>query len=466
MKIGIVESKWVSEESHRLDCNPFLQGAAEAKRLLWDANLKKNSLLSLASEIFHAGRYKRIWLQTPEHSTRFLSSTDILQADLQRLTRIATSSVKVNPKLTLKKGQVLITRSGTIGRISYVSENMENLACTEDVLRVSIDESRIGSGYLYAFFKSKFGLPIILSGTYGAIIKHIEAEHIQDMPVPRLTEVKESKIDQLIRRSYQLRDTYQEKLNEATKLLFERAGLQELEPHEWHLDDSDKGFVASNVSYRSLRAWNYSKRAEVLIEKLRSVNHSSIGEICEYGRFSRGPRFKRTESDEGYGALLIGQKQGFWSRPEGKWINTARAPTDIFVTDETILVSAQGGLGERVCFTRPIFVTGNWVKHAYSEHFLRLVSGDSKLSTAYIFAFLRSEFAFRCLRSFAIGSMQQDIHVGMLAELPIPVIDLSSIKTIEQLVREAHKSKDLADGLEDEAINLLEQSIEAAAPKH
>lgn len=465
MKIGIVESKWVSEESHRLDCNPFLQGAAEAKRLLWDANLKKNSLLSLASEIFHAGRYKRIWLQTPEHSTRFLSSTDILQADLQRLTRIATSSVKINPKLTLKKGQVLITRSGTIGRISYVSENMENLACTEDVLRVSVDESRIGSGYLYAFFKSKFGLPIILSGTYGAIIKHIEAEHIQDMPVPRLSASQENKIDQLIKKSYQLRDQYQANLDKATDFLFEKTGLKELEPHEWHLDDSDKGFVASSVSFRSLRAWNYSKRAEELINEVKKRPHKLVGELCQSGRLSSGPRFKRTSTDEGYGALLIGQKQGYWSRPEGRWISVSRAPKDIFVENETILISAQGGLGERVCFARPLFISGKWLEYAYTQHFLRFVSTDQELSNAYIFAYLRSEFAFRCLRSFAIGSMQQDIHVGMLSEFPVPVIDKASIEKVEMLVRDAHKAKDLADELEDEAIQILENAIEAAAPK-
>lgn len=472
MKTSIVFSDWVVGQVRRLDAGPYLSGGYEAKKLLELAELNKDSLIELTEGhkggIYNGPKFARVYHNHPGHSVDFLTTTGMMQADLSNLPKLKKKDAesKKLSYLKLERGTSLISCSGTIGRMAYVASGLDGVWSCQDMIKVKPNEGKVGSGYLYSFLNSKFGVPMVLSGTYGAVIKHIEPEHIQDMPVPRLTDKQEKEIDSLIKKSYQLRDQFQSELDQATALIFEKSGLKELEPHDWHLDESDKGFVASSVSFRSLRAWNYSKRAEYLQDKLKSTPHQLIGKICAGGRFSRGPRFKRVATDEGHGALLVGQKQGYWSRPEGKWISTARAPKDVFVDDETILISAQGGLGERVCFARPVFVTGNWTNHAFSEHFLRLVSGDSELSTAYIFAFLRSEFAFRCLRSFAIGSMQQDIHVDMLSEFPVPIIDKESTEKVESLIRSAHKAKDLADELEDKAIKLLEDTIEAAAPKH
>ena len=69
---------------------------------------------------------------------------------------------------------------------------MDGMACSEDVLRVVPDPDRILPGYLYAFLSSKFGKSLVVGGTYGAIIPHIEPHHIASLPVPRLGEELES----------------------------------------------------------------------------------------------------------------------------------------------------------------------------------------------------------------------------------------------------------------------------------
>ena len=61
-------------------------------------------------------------------------------------------------------------------------------------------------------------------------------------------------------------------------------------------------------------------------------------------------------------------------------------------------------------YCRAIFVTGSWLDYVYTQHFLRIVSGDPDFPGAYLFAFLRSEVAFRIFRSMSMGSKQQDIH--------------------------------------------------------
>ena len=140
MKVKTVPSRWIYREGQRLDCGPYLSGALEAWVTLEKLSVEKQPLASLTaggiSGLVNAGRIKRTWVTDPAHGIPFLSSTDILQADLSNVRLIARKAVLDNPKLTISAGWTLITRAGTIGRMAYVRPDMDGMACTEDVLRV------------------------------------------------------------------------------------------------------------------------------------------------------------------------------------------------------------------------------------------------------------------------------------------------------------------------------------------
>jgi len=94
-------------------------------------------------------------------------------------------------------------KNARVVRSSWLEEggrrpDMAGLACSEDVLRVVPDVSCIPPGYLYAFLSSRFGVSLVVSGTYGAIIQHIEPEHISGLPVPRFANDFERRISSLI----------------------------------------------------------------------------------------------------------------------------------------------------------------------------------------------------------------------------------------------------------------------------
>lgn len=472
MKVKTIPSIWLGQNGNRLDCNPYMGGAIEAKIIIHSlkgkAEILKDLTVGYAGGIYNGPQFQRIYLNSLENSVPFLTTTSMMQADLRRIARLRKKDAESKKLSFLKinEGMILISCSGTVGRMVYAGEPLDGVWSNQDILKVVADENKIGSGYLYAFLNSAFGIPLVLVGTYGAMILHIEPEHIESMPIPRLVEKKENEIDSLIKKSSKLRGDFQKNIDAATDLLFSSAGLSDITPEQWHNDGPDIGDQIYLNSTRSIRALNFGGRFQRLIQNLKSVPHKTLGEICQGGQLSRGVRFKRIDSSPEFGAQLIGQKQGFWSRPEGRWISKAHAPEEIFSIDEAVLIASQGTLGEREVFCRPIFVTGSWLKYAYSEHFLRIYPNDHELSGAYVYAFLRSETAFRCLRSMSIGSKQQDIHVGMLAELPIPVINHQDKQTVEKLIREAFMAKDLADEYENQAIAMVESEIKAAAKKN
>jgi type I restriction enzyme S subunit len=228
-----VMASWLREQGFRLDAPPFLSGALEARKLLERLSVKKEPLVSLTQEelgIFHAGRIKRHWVTEPEYGILFLSSTDILQADLSHLSLISKRVVAENPQLTIRKDWSLITRSGSIGRMAYARPDMDGMACSEDVLRVVPNPDRVLPGYLYAFLSSKFGVPLVVGGTYGAIIQHIEPHHIANLPVPRLGEKIETRAHTLVQKAAEERTRASELRVESQHLLLEKLKVPHPKP--------------------------------------------------------------------------------------------------------------------------------------------------------------------------------------------------------------------------------------------
>jgi type I restriction enzyme S subunit len=460
-----VKSDWLIDQGFRLDASPYLSGAYESRKLLEQlpGSQPLNQLVRQPLGIFHAGRVTRRWVSDSRYGIQFLSSTDILEADLSNLSLISNNAAENNNRLLIKRDWTLITRSGQVlGRVCYARSTMDGMACTEDVLRVVPNRDKIQPGYLNAFLASRYGVSAVVNSKYGTSIPHLEPPHLADLSVPRFDRAVEEEIHECVQAAADLRARFQAGVTAATRDLFESAGVPELLDLRWHEQPRELGFEVQRPEAISLRALNFSPRANRLIECLRDIPHRSLGDICRNGKLQTGARFKRIDANPAYGVRLIGQRQAFWVQPEGRWINPNEAPADILQYDETVLIAAHGTLGENEVFGRSILVTGSWVKHAYSQDFVRVLSGTPDVSGAYLFAFLRSDVAFRLLRSMSVGGKQQEYHSALLREMPIPECTPADRERIAETVRQAYRWRDEADELEDRAQELLNVAVRDA----
>lgn len=462
-----VRSDWFGDQGFRLDAAPYLSGALEArKRLEALPNTMRLDRVTSGHDggIFNGPKFSRVYLDDPEHSVPFLGSADMLEADLSYVPRLSKDIADGLNYLEATPGTSLISCSGTIGRMAYVRTDMVGFWTSQHVMKVQANPSIIPSGYLYTFLRSRFGIPMIASSAYGAIIQHIEPRHIAELPVPRFGGALEQAIHALVEESARLRAGFQAALVDSTRDFFESVGLSELTDYRWHDEGRDLGFGISGLGPGSLRAMNYTSRALALKEKLASVPHRRLDDICRGGRLGNGPMFKRIDADLDHGGvLLVGQRQGWWNRPEdSRIISRAHTPEDCFVADETVMIGAQGLPSEGGFLGRAMFVTGSWLPHAYSQHFLRISSGVPEISGAYLFALFRSEASMRIFRSMLAGSGPQSIHSALVAAYPIPIAPVDDRERIAETVRQAYRDRDHADELEDEALELLTRAIEEA----
>ena len=462
-----VRFNWLADQGLRLAASPYLSGSYEARKLL--ERLPGTRPLSELTDghdggIYNGPQFRRNYVNDLKYGVPFLGSTDIMEADFTNLPLLQAKDAK-SAKLAyleVEPGMTLISCSGTVGRMCYVRPDMDGFWSSQDVLKVVANGAEIQPGYLYAFLSSRYGIPIITSQAYGSMIPHLEPVHIADLPVPRFSDAVEEEIHGHVQAAADLRAQFQAGVTAATRDLFESAGIPELIDFRWDREPRDTGFSATKLTPTTLRALNLAPRAQRILDKLASVRYRTLGDICQEGYLGSGARFARVDADPEFGAQLIGQRQGFWVRPEGRWINPNMAPKDIFAEDETVLIASQGTLGENEVFCRAILVTGSWLEYVYTQHFLRIVSGDPEFPGAYLFAFLRSEVAFRIFRSMSTGSKQQDIHEVLRRQIPVPECTPADRERIAGTVRRAYRARDEADQLEDRAQELLDAAVREA----
>lgn len=462
MKAKSIPSSWLERDGRRLDCGPYMSGALEAKVLLDELRATKvplqNVCLNGRSGLVNAGRIKRLWVTDEAHGVRFLSSTDILKSDLSDLQLISKKAVRANPKLLIKAGWTLITRSGTIGRMAFARPDMEGLACSEDVLRVVPDPEKIPPGYLYAYLSSKFGVPLIVSGTYGAIIQHIEPEHIADLVVPRLGEKLEQQAHELVQRAASLRV-------EASQLL--RAVAAQFDSLLDGVELSAKretpriSIVKASSIQRRFDAQFHDPLVRAVRERLSAKEHTTIGGWCN--RVFLPGIFKRIHVDDvAYGAPYYTGATLFWLEPQPKGVLSRKTTLfeQVRMDEGTVLVQAfgqEGGLTGRAVWV------GRHLAGSTTTHMLVRLRAETKEDTAYLFGFLQSDAAYRQIASLTYGGSIPHFDEAGIASVVLPLFSPKERRNIAHRVLTAVANRDDALDAEHKARALVEDAIEKGA---
>jgi type I restriction enzyme S subunit len=465
VKVKEVPFSWIPRWGHRLDVEPFVGGAVEARLVLESLKGEAQPLHAVTaggmSGIVHAGRIKRQWVEDPRYGTPFLSSTDTLRADLTHCSLISNKAVRSNPLLIIRKGWTLITRAGTVGRMAYSRPDMDGMACTEDVLRIVPDSAVIPSGYLFAFLNSKYGLPMVTSGTYGAIIQHIEPEHIADLPVPRFDDAFESHVHSLVEEAASARVDAAAEIAQVTLELAELTGLRNFGGNESPFHYSSYSVMASqlNASGRMEAAYHDAVVHEIerRIALMPSRRICDVADVIKPGMFRR---IKVDSADQGYG--FITGSELFSIAPKPLYFVSPRTPNieDCVLKPFWVLIQAFGQSGGLI--GRCILTTPSQRDFAATDLQIQLRFPEER-DAGYAFSFLSTSAGYRLLARLPIGGSIPHIHPDDVRNLTIPWPDEELRRSIGQRAIDAWLLRERAVRLEDLAKSEVEARIEEAA---
>jgi restriction endonuclease S subunit len=188
-------------------------------------------ITNLKKDIIHPKEFKREYSQTG--GIPFLRVTDIIRG------YIDTSNVEfVYPLANIDynkvyEGDILISRSGTVGIPAIVTEEFNGASISADFLilrlKTQIQDRIIVPYYIYIFLASKYGIAQTQRNLIGCVQKHINTEGLSAIKIPIPSPSFQSHIESLVKTAREKRKEAQRELQEAEEMLEKALGWKGLE---------------------------------------------------------------------------------------------------------------------------------------------------------------------------------------------------------------------------------------------
>ncbi len=466
MRVKTVPSAWIRLDGRRLDCGPYMSGALEAKIRLEEMSCRKDRLADLtegyAGGIYNGPQFTRYFVDDPAYGVPFLGTSSMLRADLSDLPLLRKRDA-ISAKLAylrVESGMTLISCSGTIGRMVYVRPDMEGMWTSQHIMKVVPNSSKVPPGYLYAFLSSKYGVPLITSGTYGAIIQHIEPQHIADLPVPRLGGDVEGLTHQLMEEAALLRAEGAEQIARTVAATIDELGLS-LEGSESVSRHSINTISSSQLNGR-LDAPYHSRaaaRAQEILDKSPAPS-APLAEVV--ARCFKPPMFKRLWVDDPtFGRQFISGVDAYRYQAESIRYVSHRTPHfEEFILEEGMVIFQAAGQIYGL-FGQPLFVSG-WLSGLFAADDLYRLKPYTPSDGGFIFAFLKTAVGQILLKRQACGNSIPRVWDPHIRDMSVPWPEETVRVRIGTDIIEAHAKIERARVAEVSAVALVEHAIEQA----
>lgn len=420
----------------------------------------------LVKEASYPGRFKRIYTETNKGIPFFLPS-QLTEINPKPTKFISEKTCKNINDLQIKPNTLLLSRSGTIGKCSIASKTNIGKVYSDDVIRVSF-YSVIDLGYTYAFFSTAIGQQILQTNNYGAVIQHIEPEHLKNIIIPDAPESIKQNIHELIITSYNLRDQSNDLIERAEKILYQELQLppiEELKPTYFDKTVDLRNYTTrlSSLDLRLDPSFHIPKtRAIVELIKKTSKFVTTIGNKEIAKQIIIVGRFKRTYVDSKNGIPFFGGKQLLELNPSNvKYLSKDQHNSIIneklFLKENMIAVTCSGTIG------KVNIIPKHWENWTLNQHVMRIIPVNHNLA-GYIYCWLNTDYGYNLIIRHTYGSVVDEIDDKHLSKVEIPLLK-NELKQqeINNMVLQANDLRYQAYLKEQEAIKMMEDVIEGKA---
>ena len=350
---------------------------------------------------------------------------------------------------------ILITCSGEIGNTAYVNGNFKGAVGSPDLIRVIADAHKIHSGYLYAYLSSSIARTLIWQKTYGAVIPHIEAHHILDLPIPRFDPIQEQQIHHFIEQATELRVQANNEIRTARKLVEQEVGFLNYSKQHDHSFSVARAKLKFTPPYR-IDSFYYSGYCAEAIKSLEGYS-GDIVQATEVGfGFYNPPLFKRMFAKQGYPYM---SGVDFYNlRPNtDRYLSPNQTNIDLYIVKKGMILMQNAGQRYGL-ITTPIMVTKDLEGVAVTSDVIRINHPDV-IENGFICALFGSGFGRRLALRYSYGTSIPRLDVPEFSKIKIPWPKPQVRRSIGEMVVDAYKKLERANELEDHAQSIIEQSL-------
>jgi len=455
MKTSYVNTADIFRSGMRYDSSFYLSDGVSIRRTLSHSPYPVEPLSSVSERIFYGIRATRTYVSKKECAIPFLTGASIAQCDLSDTKLISKKYSPAIEEMSLHKGWVLITRSGTVGVTAWSNETFEGKYGSEDIIRL-IPNKKVRGGIVYAFLASKYGQSLLTQGSFGAVIQHIEPSFVGDIMIPVFPEVMQRQVDDYMNESALLREKAFALKEEALHVL----------QKELRISFKKTNKKCASVSYRAILN-SLQERLDppaIMNDGVEAMNY--VRTHVEYSllkdldvKVYRPGIFKRNYVADGIPYIKGSEIFKFNPFKSCEKLSRSRTPFVELMKLSTgqILITCAGSVGDIKMITKEYEDKGS----IGSQDIIRLESQDHLFTKEYLFTYLQLPFVYDYIQSMKYGSVIERIEPFHVESIPVikPSEDLSSrITTLIQAYMECTYK---AFVCEEKAVHIVEQEIES-----
>ncbi len=447
-----VSTDEVLARGKRLDASAYNVEARNAKAAIAGGRYHLVPLSRLVSRIYYGGRGKRNYVPaTRKDAIGFIGSSEMLDCYPSPV-KFMVNDASVDD-LRVNCGDILISRSGTIGNMSFVNRTLSRFLVSEHAIRIQCEKQ---PGYVYTFLKSTTGQLLVKEGVFGAVILEVEPDHLVNIPIPDAPEEIKRKIDDLVVRSYELRDESNALIDKANSLMVEEMKLPPVEK----MGGACTSFSVSSSDLAGRFDASYHVPIVAAVTKHLKRHAAEVTAVAD-PRISKKvilpPRFTRVYVEEGYGRPLIGGKQIHELDPSNKKFLSSSKHKSILsqleVRTNTTLITRSGTIGKVALVPR------HWDRWIPSDHIIRIVPANDGIA-GYLNVFLSSEYAHPLIVRYTYGAVIDEIDDTHVRNIPVPLLKDTSVQDeINTLALAANEKRFEAYRLEQKALSIMETDV-------
>ena len=203
----VVNTVRASQWGGRLDAsyhNPMAQWVINQLKRIGFETLPLNDPM-LTKEIRAVTKFrKRVYV--PKGGIPLLSSKQLFQiAPIDRKGLARGAHIDDMKEIQLNTNLVMVTCSGTNGRVQIIPDYMKDWAASQDAIRIE-GSNKHEAGFIYAWLASDYGQALISRYQYGSVVTHLDRDMIGKIPAPLLTKNQRIAIANLVLEANRLRD--------------------------------------------------------------------------------------------------------------------------------------------------------------------------------------------------------------------------------------------------------------------
>lgn len=463
LKYTSVSLNEVFDNNTRFEASAFNLDAKAAKykvthckygyTYLWGVN-------GLVKNAFYGNRAKRNYVpKNTEGSIGFIGSSEMLYIYPKPIKYLIGQK---NKEFAVYEGTILLSRSGTIGNVTYVNKTLSKLLVSEHAIRIIPLEY---GGYLYAFLKTKIGKTLVQANIFGAVVDEIEPEHLRNIVIPNAPEEIRKEIHNLVIESYNLRDQSNALLDEAEKILYQELQLPPIETlkPKYYDESIDLRNYTTRLKDLNLRL-DGSYHIPIckcidLILKSTAKSIVLLGDKQITQSITLPGRFKRVYVDENNGVQFLGGKDIFQLNPKtDKYLSLQKykhqIEGELKILENDILTPSRGTIGKVVSATK------NFESKVISDNIINIRASNNDIA-GYLYCFLNTTYGSIYIKRLIYGGVVDAMEPQMLANLQIPILKSTEKQSeINSKVLQANELRYQAFLLEQKAVKMMEGIME------